>query len=97
MEIEKLNFAKTGENLYAATFETKSDHDVLQAALPDNVGMTVYARVPGETGRQAIGSISSLAARDVLCELAVPSGLEIVVECSRKGAENASAVIARGE
>lgn len=97
METEKLTFAKTGENTYEAVHVTTSDHDVLQATLPDGVGMSVFARVPGQPGKSAIGSASSIGTREVLCELAVPQGIEIIVECSRKGAENVSAVIGKGE
>ena len=97
METERLTFAKTGENTYEAVYVTASDHDVLQAALPEGVGMNVYARVPGQPGKSPIGSAGSIGPREVLCELAVPQGIEIIVECSRKGAENVSAVIGKGE
>lgn len=97
MEVQKLSFAKVGENEYEATYVTQSDHDVLQAELPEGVGMTVYARVPGESGRMALGNVSSLAPRTELLVLAVPTGMEIVVNVGRKGSENVSAVIGVGE
>lgn len=97
METEEIIFGKTGENTYEAVYVTASDHDVLQATLPEGVGMSVYARVPGQAGKSVIGSVSSIAQREVLCELAVPQGLEIIIECSRKGAENVSAVVGKGE
>ena len=97
MEVQKLEFTKVDENEYEATYTTQSDHDVLQAELPEEVGMTVYVRVPGETGRQPLGSVSSLAPRTAVFELAIPTGMEVVVSVSRKGSENVSAVIGIGE
>lgn len=94
METEKLNFTKTAEGAYQAAYTTRSDHDVLQASLPENAGMTVYARIPGQEGKTAIGSVGSFAARDVLCELSIPAGMEIIVEC---GSEGISATIGKGE
>ncbi len=96
MEVQKLSFSKVAENEYEATYVTQSDHDVLQAELPEEVGMTVYVRVPGEAGRMALGCASAIAPRTEVFELAVPEGLEITVAVGRKGAENVSAVIGIG-